>query len=153
VLCAGATGIRPEPIFPQPGYWDVRAFYSNYGASALSLAGPGGDLGPDYPFGFDFNYLVWGTSVEVNATDPPCWETANCPVGYIASGGTSAAAPHVAGVAALVIDAIYGATGVKPSPDEVRDILLHTAEPIDLPELGAGMVDANAALGGAVGTP
>ncbi len=32
IIDVGATGVRPDPIYPQPGSYDVLAFYSNVGA-------------------------------------------------------------------------------------------------------------------------
>jgi len=47
IVNVGATGIRPDPVYPQPDAYDVRAFFSNFGA-AVTLVAPGGDCGlPD----------------------------------------------------------------------------------------------------------
>lgn len=140
VISVGATGIGPDPIYPQEGAYDVRAFYSNYGASVM-LAAPGGDLGPEgtpYPFPAAL-YLVFSTLVY---PDPGCAATASCPVGYAWAGGTSMASPHVSGVAGLVKDA-----NPRLSPRQVAKILKQTAEPLGNRQVfGHGMVDAYAAL-------
>ena len=138
IINVGATGIRPDPFYPQEGSYDVRAFYSNYG-SALTLTAPGGDLGPEepvYPFWW---YLVFSTYVYA---DPGCAASASCPHGYAWAGGTSQAAPHVAGAAGLLLDANPGL-----SANRVTTILKQTAEDIGSRQLfGHGMVDVYAAL-------
>jgi lantibiotic leader peptide-processing serine protease len=139
----GATGIRPDPVFPQPGAFDVRAFYSNYGA-AVTIVAPGGDCG--LPDSCDpatrppnwFQYLILSAFVAPN---PACAATESCPVGWAFAGGTSMAAPHVAGAAGLVRDQNPGLR-----PNQVEAILKQTAESLgDRQQFGHGMVDAYAA--------
>lgn len=140
VISVGATGIRPDPVYPQPGAFDVRAFYSNYGA-AVTLSAPGGDLGPEgtpWPFPAAF-YLVMSSYVSIS---PDCAATASCPVGYAWAGGTSMASPHVAGAAGLVKDADPSLTA-----KQVRSILKRTAENLgDRQQFGHGMLDVEAAV-------
>lgn len=140
VISVAATGIRPEPAYPQEGAYDVPAFYTNYGAS-VKLSAPGGDIGPEgtpWPFPGAY-YLVFSTYVYLN---PGCAATASCPVGYAWAAGTSMASPHVAGVAGLVKD-------VAPylTPYQVESVLVRTAEKLgDRQIFGHGMVDALAAV-------
>ena len=140
IVNVAATGIRPEPRYPQVGAYDVRAFYSNYGAQ-VTLAAPGGDCGlPD-----DCNraerpanwaeYLILSSTV---APKPACAATESCPVGYGWKAGTSMASPHVAGVAGLVRD-----TNPDLSPKQVVSLLKRSAENLgDRQAFGHGMVDA-----------
>lgn len=145
IVNVGATGIQPAPRFPFANSFDIRAFYSNYGASALTIAGPGGDCGeistcsgnPGTGFPW-FEYLVLSSIV---APDPACAATASCATGYGWKGGTSMATPHVSGTAALIRDANPGL-----GPNDVEEILKNTAENIgSQQEFGHGMVRADLA--------
>lgn len=76
---------------------DVPAFYTNMGAS-VDLSAPGGDCGPTYPNGCEAPYLILNTGVG----ETPGASSFGKPVYYFLA-GTSMAAPHVAGAAALVM--------------------------------------------------
>lgn len=106
-----------------------RAYYSNTGSS-VDVAAPGGAMNSaNDPNGVLSTYNT-GTTTPGNDS-----------YGY--SQGTSMAAPHVAGVAALIKQ-------VKPSasPDEVEQILKSTARsfPATCNGCGTGIVDAAAAV-------
>ncbi|MEO7766452.1 MAG: S8 family peptidase, partial [Ferruginibacter sp.] len=71
--------------------------------------------------------------------------------------GTSAAAPHAAGAAALIIEA-YGKKGITPTPNQVKDVLMSTAVDMDDPytsgfdygfdfETGVGLINVDKAVG------
>ena len=110
----------------------TRAYYSNTG-SYLDLAAPGGDLNVDQN-GDDYGDGILQQSFGKNPKD---W-------GYWFYQGTSMAAPHVSGVAALLIST--GVTG----PDAIREALQNTARDLGPPgwdqAYGWGLVDAYAAL-------
>ncbi len=99
-----------------------RAGFSNYGAG-ITLAAPGQNI---------LSTLNDG----VNAQGAPS---------YAAYNGTSMAAPHVAGVVALMQSAVDG----RLAPGQVTTILKQTARPLpgSCPQgCGAGIVDADAAV-------
>ena len=121
VLTVGATEQR-----------DVRAAYSNYGPR-IDVMAPGGDLTADRDFdGFADGVLSLGRDG-----------------GYAYLQGTSMAAPHVAGVVALMKSLESDLTF-----EEARAFLVLTAVPLSATECGtgaasdcgAGLVDAAAAL-------
>jgi serine protease len=106
-----------------------RAYYSNYGAG-IDLSAPGGAMGSaNDPNGVLSTHNT-GTSVPGNDS-----------YGYLQ--GTSMAAPHVAGVAALIKQAKPSAT-----PNQIEDILKSTARsfPGSCNGCGTGIVDAHAAV-------
>ncbi len=74
------------------------------------------------------------TDIDKGANPPPIW----------AAGGTSASAPETSGTAALVI-AAYEKThnGNTPSPEEVKQIIVSSAQDLGAPadRQGAGLVD------------
>lgn len=91
-------------------FFDFATSYTTYGRSLIDIAGPGGDL---YLANGNQNYLDM-----VLSTIPGSWA-------WMA--GTSMAAPHVSGVAALII----GKNGGEMAPHEVEKQLLKTADQID----------------------
>lgn len=117
-------------------YDNKLAPYSNYGPS-LDLVAPGGNLN------LDQNGDGYGDGVLQNTFNPNTKNPKD--FGYWFFEGTSMAAPHVSGVAALLI-----ANGNATTPDEVRSSLQSTAR--DLGEAGPdetygwGLIDAYAAL-------
>jgi len=114
-------------------YDQTRAYYSTTG-SYLDLTAPGGDLNVDQ----NGDGYYDGILQQTFGSSPRDWD-------YLwFYQGTSMAAPHVSGVAALLIST--GVTG----PDAIREALEGTAEDLGIPgwdvEYGWGLVDAYAAL-------
>jgi len=111
-----------------------RAYYSNYG-NVVDVAAPGGDA--RVAGGGILSTLNAGTTVP--GADS-----------YAFYQGTSMATPHVAGVVALMLSKNPSLT-----PDQVESTLKSTARafPASCSGCGAGLVDANAALGGGVVVP
>ena len=116
-------------------YDETRAPYSNYGPS-LDLVAPGGNND------LDQNEDGYADGV-LQQTFSSSWRV--CDFAYYFFQGTSMAAPHVSGVAALLI-----ANGNATTPDDIRTALQETAEDLgttDWDEIyGWGLVDAYAAL-------
>jgi len=110
---------------------DTLASYSNYGTT-IDLAAPGGDTGDNNGDGYD-DMILQNTFSRFTE-------------GYYFYAGTSMAAPHVAGVAALVKGLNHDLSNA-----ELRAILEQSAEDIGDPgrdnQFGYGLVDAyNATL-------
>ena len=122
-------------------YDETRASYSDYGSS-LDLVAPGGDVYADqnedgYGDGvLQQTFKPYETFVV--KADPTDW-------GYWFFDGTSMAAPHVSGVAALLL-----AQDPTLTPDQIRNALESTAEDLGNPgrddTYGWGLIDAQAAL-------
>jgi lantibiotic leader peptide-processing serine protease len=146
VIGVAATGPRGWGADPTTDL-DLPACYSNYGSSVIDFAAPGGNIDcslafpPPPPWSF--------CTVVITA---PCFgfdlvvgPTIN---GWTASFGTSASAPHLAGVAALVI----GAHGGEMNPDAVEAVLRASADDLGKPgrddHFGHGRVNAARAVSG-----
>jgi serine protease len=140
VITVASTGITSR-----------RAFYSNYG-KAVEIAAPGGgvyendaDSGTPVNDGF-----IW-QALNSGATTPVPNDTL-----YGGYAGTSQATPHVAGVVALMQSARLAAGMALMTPAEVLATLEQTAhapsvKPPANRGIGAGIVDADAAVRAAVG--
>lgn len=111
------------------------AFYSNYGAD-IDLCAPGGSLAYDLNLDGKPDGIVQQTHDGIDFTL----------FNFYIYQGTSCAAAHVAGVAALII----GASGGTLGPDQVRSIMETTAEDIGTvgwdEYYGWGLVNAYASV-------
>ncbi len=119
-----------------------RAFYSNYG-DFIDIAAPGGDM----RFDLDFDGHSDGIySTLFNGNDQFIYD-------YMQ--GTSMAASHVAGAAALIVKGLQeNPENPIISPSLIRDILINTA--IDLGDpgfYGAGLLNIHGAVSRALGQP
>ncbi|HBJ35059.1 MAG TPA: hypothetical protein DDZ51_09955 [Planctomycetaceae bacterium] len=114
--------------------------YSNYGTS-IDIAAPGGDTSVNQ------NGDQYVDGILQNTFNPSTKNTAD--FGYYFFQGTSMAAPHVAGVAALVTSQLLKIKGTV-DPTTVRNVLQSTARDRGVPGLdsfyGHGIVDAAAAV-------
>ena len=120
-----------------------RAYYSNFGTT-VDVAAPGGQT-------FDPTSQTLTATEGVLSTVNSGQTTPDTDDQYGFYQGTSMAAPHVAGVAALVY-------AVKPdlTPDQMEALLKQSARqfptvnerPCDTNQCGAGIIDATAAVNG-----
>ena len=118
VICVAATGRNDAP-----------ASYTNFGRSAIDVSAPGGDAG------------AW-----VYALCPQSSLLFNCRGGYYSLGvaGTSQAAPHVAGLAALAVQ------DVGRDPAKVKAYIRNSADAIDggnSAHHGKGRINVGRAVG------
>jgi subtilisin family serine protease len=129
VLTVSATG----PIgYPDYNMWI--ADYSSVGMSRVNVAAPGGDYFratgtvQDAVLGaVPFNSVIWNAYDPFNAFYPG-FSTTDGGGGYIYLNGTSMAAPHAAGVAALVKQ-----MHPKWSPGAIKAAVERSAQHLDCP--------------------
>jgi lantibiotic leader peptide-processing serine protease len=137
VVCVSATG--PTAQVSVNGPWtnvDAPAYYTNYGRSAVDVAAPGGNYSYVYSACSRTNLI---TGLEVCRLDT----TSVYVVGAI---GTSMAAPHVTGLAALLIDQVG-----KGKPALLKQRIRQSADDLGQPGVdpfyGAGRINVKNALG------
>ena len=142
VISVSATAPRGWALAPFTAFLDYPASYTNYGTPEVDLAAPGGD------------YIYPGEEeATIGGITAPAWvfdmvfSTGNDNSWYW-SAGTSMAAPHVSGVAALII----GKNGGEMKPSQVETILRTSAEDLGKPGrdpyYGHGRINAYQAVTG-----
>jgi subtilisin family serine protease len=153
VVCVSAIG----PI-TATGPVDIPAYYTNFGRSAISVAGPGGNLDPvhfplvsNWPWGADFASWVWSfcsrTTID-GFTKAGVPVAQSCASGNRLDGfiGTSQATPHVAGLAALLV-----ARKGHGQPQQIRNLIERSTDDLGQPGtdpyFGRGRINVARALG------
>jgi Subtilase family len=164
---SGMTNTIASPA-SDPGVISVGASttyrgYAQTGAAGITAPGVKGWLNDNISAISSAGFEETGATVDVVAPgdqnwalcspDPvlysDCVNAAGNPTSFQLTGGTSEAAPLIAGVAALVIQAYREAHGgATPTPAVVKRIMASTAENINAPadQQGAGLVDAYQAV-------
>ena len=138
VVGVSATG-HNEQVDDDPGPDYLKSFYSSYGVSAVDLTAPGGDsvfgMNAEAPNGRVLS--TWPAELPCTRSEeePPDAPTPTSVYCYLQ--GTSMAAPHVSGVAALIISRFGDASSPqngKMRPGRVEAYLQQTADPQPCPE-------------------
>jgi len=134
-MAVAATGPIARENFDRP------ASYTNYGQSVIDVAAPGGDLTlfpSESPFPWYLDMVL--SCGNRGSEDPDNADT------YFYAAGTSMAAPHVSGLAALIVGQ-YGHLGAA----QIGSIIGHSADDILAPGAdpysGRGRINAARALG------
>jgi len=131
VICVAATGPTGSASVNGPFVGvDTPAPYTNFGRSAISVAAPGGSQRP-----------VWAACSRTSLVQPIC-RTGTFVIGVT---GTSQAAAHTTGLAALLVEQ------VGRDPNRVRNVLQQSAEDLGQqgtdPYYGKGRISVARALG------
>jgi subtilisin family serine protease len=152
VLAVSATG--PVGFALGATNFDRPASYTNFGQSAIDFGAPGGDFVlpgeaecsvPRIPMGVLVNFC-WVFDMVLSPAS--LVDQSNVPVNnrYFFSAGTSMAAPHVSGVAALIIER----NGGSMNPAQVQATLRASADDLGKPGnddfYGRGRVNALSAV-------
>ncbi|MGW8282863.1 MAG: S8 family peptidase [Gemmatimonadota bacterium] len=134
VICVSATAPGSSDDYLYGPFYDVDTptSYTNYGRSAISVAAQGGD---------DYGYVLQSCSSS-SLVIPPC-QASN---GYVVwASGTSMSSPHVAGLAALMVED-YG-----KNPAQVKTKIQQSADDLGQPGTdpyyGKGRINVATAVG------
>lgn len=142
VVQVSATAPIGWALDPGNTFMDTPTFYTNYG-SMIDFSAPGGTWEFAFKPGGQDLYTIAGLTRPGYAFDM-VWSAS--PGGWAAAAGTSMAAPHVAGVAALII----GENGGSMAPSKVISALKRSAEQPGKsgkdPHYGHGRVNAYKAV-------
>ncbi|SRR6266700_3637462 len=160
VICVAATGPTSDAnAGTRNGPWtdvDAPAYYTNFGRSVINVAAPGGNssFGPPLPAPAGRDVFVWAACSQTVLADSldkeghpvkkikPCAALSTLVVG---AQGTSMAAPHVAGTAALLVS-ILGR-----NPSQIKARIQQTADNVagngTTPFYGKGRLNVARAVG------
>jgi subtilisin family serine protease len=152
VVCVSAIGPATAT-----GPVDVPTYYTNFGRSAITVAGPGGNADAannfptsTWPWGADIASWVWSYCSKTRIAGLTAGGTpvlTACVAGNRLSGfiGTSQASPHVAGLAALIV-----ARKGHGRPEQIKHIIEKSADDLGQPGtdpfFGRGRINVARAL-------
>jgi subtilisin family serine protease len=148
VMCVAATGPTSFTGNAQTGPRiepDAPAVFTNFGRSAIDVAAPGGNVG-GYVWSFCARHAVHPFAVSDTIKGPrfPCTGGGT----LMGAAGTSQAAPHVAGFAALLI---AERPELKGNPSAIKDAIISSADDLGVlgtdPFYGKGRINVARALG------
>jgi lantibiotic leader peptide-processing serine protease len=126
-----AIGVEPDTV----------ASYTNFGNSLVDVAAPGGDF-RRFPDGDWFLDMVLSPCSRFSLTIPDC-QTGHF---FVFAAGTSMAAPHAAGVAALIDSRFQGALNGSQLRTRLQQTSDDLGNPGNDPFYGHGRVNAFAAV-------
>lgn len=142
-LCVSATGPSKATTALVFENLDSFAGYSNYGRSGISVAAPGGTGSGSAAAQRQRGYVTAACSRSAVSAGLTICQTGTFVIG---SNGTSMAAPHVSGLAALVVEQVG-----KDKPAQVKAIIEQSADdlwqPGTDPYYGKGRINVPRALG------
>jgi lantibiotic leader peptide-processing serine protease len=145
VICVASVG--PPLATSNP---DTPAFYTNFGRHSIDVAAPGGNavfpaLTPSaWPWGVDIASWVWSRcsrqELVFDAKGNPFFDGCGVFFNYNGFIGTSQAAPHVSGLAALLV-----ADNGHANPQKIKKLIENSGDPIN-PLYGKGRINVQSAL-------
>ena len=146
VICVSAVG--PPKVKDNP---DTPAFYTNFGQRSVDVAAPGGNAdfpkfkASRWPWGTDIASWVWSRcsrqELVFDAAGNPFFDGCGIFFNYNGFIGTSQAAPHVSGLAALLV-----ADNSHSDPGKIKRLIEESGDPIN-PIYGKGRINVRKALG------